>query len=156
DMEMVGSTLYVAGAFNTIGWQERNSDAAVDTTTGQVTEWSPNPGCDLANKPREPYRYVDALAISGKTAYIGGAFTTIGGQPRDHVGAVDTITGLPSEWNPGAGGDLQDPRPYQQFIQYSGVYALAVSGTTVYVGGPAKTIGQPPRPYFAQFDAVEK
>jgi len=59
------------------------------------------------------------LAVSGGTVYAGGWFTSIGGQPRNYIAALDAASGATSAWNPNANG---------------GVYALAVNGGTVYAG----------------------
>ncbi len=47
---------------------------------------------------------VCALAISGSILYVGGNFTTIGGQPRNYIAALDAATGNVTGWNPGGGG----------------------------------------------------
>ncbi|HMD68510.1 MAG TPA: hypothetical protein VKF42_06470, partial [Chitinivibrionales bacterium] len=71
------------------------------------------------------------------TVYTGGAFDTIGGQSRKCVAALDATTGNATAWNPNAN---------------DGVSALAVSGSTVYVGGDFISIGQGVgHSYFAQF-----
>ena len=69
--------------------------------------------------------------------YAGGYFTSIGGQGRSGIAALDAATGLATAWNPNANGT---------------VYALAVSGSSVYAGGDFTRIGGQLRPYFAQFD----
>ena len=80
---------------------------------------------------------VDAIAVSGNVAYIGGAFTAVrpAGSPsgsgdvtRNHLAAIDLSTGQLLPWDPGADGDVR---------------ALAVSpdGTTVYVGGTFAHLG---------------
>ncbi|MGA2507122.1 MAG: hypothetical protein ABSF80_06580 [Chitinispirillaceae bacterium] len=125
-----GTTVYAGGGFDTIGGQPRNCIAALDATTGNATAWNPNAGGS-----------VDALAVSGTSVYAGGGFTSIGGQPRNHIAAIDATTGTATAWNPGA----------------DTVTALAVNGTTVYVGVrgwyPRQIIGQGiGHPSFAEFD----
>jgi len=58
-------------------------------------------------------RRVNALAVSGDTVYAGGTFTSIGGQTRNRIAALNAMTGLAMSWNPNAS---------------SSVVALAVSG----------------------------
>jgi len=111
-----GSTLYVGGNFSQVGGAARSHVAAVDTTTGAATGWNPN-----ANGR------VDALAVSGSTVYIGGLFngansinSHLSGVTRNRVAAVDATTGVATGWNPDAN---------------NAVNALAISGSTVYIGG---------------------
>ena len=59
-------------------------------------------------------------AVSGNTVYVGGIFTSIGGQPRNRIAAIDATTGLATAWNPNADSWEQ---------------SLAVSGGIVYAGG---------------------
>ena len=129
-----GTTIYAGGAFDSIGGQSRRYIAALDATTGKPTSWNPNPNA-----------LVRSLALSGTTVYAGGEFSGIGGQNRGCIAALDAATGNALTWNPNAtNGNSQ-----------SVVYSLAVSGTTVYVGGYFNSIGQGVgHPYFAQFDNV--
>jgi len=71
--------------------------------------------------------------------YAGGYFTSIGGQGRNYVAALDAATGLATPWNPDAS---------------NWVHALAVSGSTVYAGGNFYSIGGQARNYIAALDAV--
>jgi hypothetical protein len=113
-----GSTVYAGGVFTNIGGQARNRIAALDATTGLATAWDPN--ADL---------HVWALAVSGSTVYAGGDFHTIGGQDRGPLAALDATTGLATDWIVGAGCCLPS------------VYTLAISGSTVYVGGYFSQLG---------------
>ena len=53
------------------------------------------------------------------TVYAGGKFTSIGGQPRNYIAALDA-TGAATNWNPNANAEVN---------------ALALGGSTVYAGG---------------------
>src|SRR3990167_4000167 len=70
-----------------------------------------------------------ALLPSASTVYVGRDFTTIGGQARNRIAALDNA-GVASGWNPGAGGRVS---------------ALALSGSTVFAGGSFASIGRQPR-----------
>jgi hypothetical protein len=118
-----GSTVYAGGVFTSIGGATRNHLAAIGTD-GSLQSWNPN-----ANNS------VRALAVSGSTVYAGGSFTCFGNCPsgtegvtkwtRKHLAAIGTDGSLQS-WNPNAS---------------SAVEALAVSDTTVYVGGSFTCFG---------------
>lgn len=127
-----GSTVYVGGLFTNIGGQSRNYTAALDTGTGAATAWDPNPN-----------GLVNTLAISGSTVYTGGDFTGMGGQSRNGIAALDAATGAPTAWNPNASGG----RPTE-------IWALAVSGSTIYAGGWYTSIGGQSRRYIAALDAA--
>jgi hypothetical protein len=75
--------------------------------------------------------------VSGSTVYVGGAFTSIGGQVRGHIAAIDVATGTPNSWNPNADDDVD---------------ALALGGDgTLYAGGAFSSIGALPQAHFAAF-----
>ena len=133
DVVVSGSTVYAAGYFTSIGGQNRSEIAALDATSGLATDWDPSAG-------GTSYHEVFTLAVSGPTVYVGGEFDTIGGQTRDNVAALDATSGLATAWDPGVGG-----------ATYPAVYALALSGTTVTVGGDFTTVGGQAQPYLARF-----
>ena len=126
-----GNTVYVGGRFAKIGGQARSGIAALDATTGAATAWNPNATGDDSR--------VRGLVVSGRTVYVGGSFTNIGGQPRKGIASLDVSTGVASGWNPSADGE---------------VGALAVSGNTIYVGGHFSHIGGQPRTDLAALDAT--
>jgi len=127
-----GTTVYAGGWFTSIGGQARIYIAALDATqnTNNATAWAPN--ADGGG--------VYTLAVSGTTVYAGGEFTSIGGQTRNYIAALDATlnTNNATAWNPGAN---------------SNVWALSVSGTTVYVGGRFTSIGGQTRNHIAALDA---
>lgn len=79
---------------------------------------------------------VNALAVSGSTVYVGGSFTSVKGQSRKYLVAVDQ-TGAPTAWNP---------------ILKGSVNALVLSGRTLYAGGSFTSSGQTVRNRLAAFD----
>jgi hypothetical protein len=76
--------------------------------------------------------------------YAGGQFTSIGGASRNKIAAIDAASGLATGWDPSAQGDFG----------VSDVYALAVSGSTVYAGGEFSAIGGQPRNRIAAIEAL--
>ncbi|MEI6663943.1 MAG: WD40 repeat domain-containing protein, partial [Actinomycetes bacterium] len=106
-----GSTVYLGGSFWDAGGSTRKYAAAFGTD-GTLTSWDPSLNDD-----------VYALTVSGSTIYLGGNFTTVGGTTRNYAAAFGT-DGTLTTWNP----DLSSSsRTY--------VKAIAVSGSTVYLGG---------------------
>jgi len=116
-----GSMLYVGGNFTHVGGEPRPYLAALNTSTGTATGWNPAPAI------LPPYNSgVASLAVAGETIYVGGYFDSIGGAQRHNIAAIDTASGLATDWNPGA-NDLVD--------------ALAVDGNFVYAGGVFDNLG---------------
>ncbi len=66
------------------------------------------------------------------------AATTVGGQTRNRLAALDATSGAATAWNPNAS---------------SAVNALAVTGGVVYAGGLFTTVGGQPRSRLAALDA---
>src|SRR5216683_1955814 len=130
-----GKTLYAAGAFNSIGGQPRSGIAALDASTGLATDWNPNPNTGITR-----------LAINGDAVYAGGGFTSLGGQNRNLLAAVDPSTGRATDWNP-------NPEPGHEGLQYPIISSLALSGSTIYVGGFFASVGGQSRNNIAALDA---
>lgn len=84
-----GNTLFLAGSFESLGGKKRNSLAAIDLVTNQVTSWNPNPN-----------NSVNHMQLIDSTLYIAGNFDTIGGLARNELAAVSTSTGFIDPWNP--------------------------------------------------------
>jgi hypothetical protein len=89
--------------------------------------WTPPPAAATAWNPN-PDRPVSALAVAGDTVYAGGSFTTVGGQARNNLAALDATTGAATAWNPNVVGGVGP-------FGFSWVGALAVAGDTVYAAG---------------------
>lgn len=121
-LKVSGSTLYVGGAFSYIGGQYRNGLAAIDLAAGKVAGWDPNP----TGHGSSSERCINALAVSGSQVYVGGSFYNIGGQLRHGIALVDAVTGKALSWNP-----YPNPPAYPDTV----IHALALAGSTSYVGG---------------------
>lgn len=126
-----GNAVYIAGIFNKVGDQDRDNIAAIDATTGTTLAWNPQ---------HDPSYYsMSILEARDGLVYLGGAFSSIGGQQRNNLAAVDGINGTPTTWKP-------DPN--------NTVKAIVFSGSTIYVGGKFDTVGGQPRNGAAAFDAA--
>lgn len=111
-----GGTLYVGGAFSSIGGQSRGNIAAIEATTGAINAFAPIVSGE-----------VDAIAVSDGIVYVGGFFAGVDAQSRKHIAAIDSATGTLTSWN--------------AYVDGGGVNAIAVSGDTVYIGGDFNRAG---------------
>lgn len=91
---------------------------------------------------------VNAIQVVGSTVYIGGQFTSVrpAGDPlgtgevtRNRVAAFNITTGALLPWNPNASGTVQ---------------AIAVKGSTVYLGGSFTKVGGKGHQRLAAVDAT--
>ena len=115
-----GTTLYYGGS----------GLKAYDLTSQQVVStWNPAPN-----------GRVRALQISGSTVYVGGDFTTIGGQSRPYLAAINANTGTASGWNPSPNG---------------AVAALLLRGSTLHTGGAFTLMGATERRGYAEVDILD-
>ncbi|PWU19160.1 MAG: hypothetical protein C5B50_07290 [Verrucomicrobia bacterium] len=106
-----GRTLYAGGNFTTAGGVAANNIAQWDGTN-----WSAlGSGMNGA---------VNALAVSGSVVYAGGAFTMAGGNPANYI----------AQWNGSSWSALGSGMSGDGNFATT-VYALALSGGTLYAGG---------------------
>ena len=122
-----GFSLYVGGEFSEIGGAARERIARVIAVgNGAADNWNPS-----ANQGVYALSYV-SVGFGGDDVLIaGGAFTTIGGQPRNRIAKLSTVASTAdASWNPSANGL---------------VTSMANDGTSVFAGGYFTTIGALPR-----------
>ncbi|HEX7881024.1 MAG TPA: hypothetical protein VF720_16560 [Candidatus Eisenbacteria bacterium] len=174
-----GGVVHIGGNFTSVSGSSRLNLAAIDPATGLATPWNPS-----ANGEVNALWYRPAFDAVPSTVWIGGAFTTVGGQGRLRLASVDAAAGSAGgllSWNPGAGntvrtllvlgnppltriiagGDFNtlagQPRNYVGSMDQSGaatswnpsadgpVHALTVTGTNYYISGTFTTLGGAPR-----------
>lgn len=128
-----GRRLFAGGA-------EELRVAAFDLATGALLKWT-SPG--LRCPDAEGLCVVDALAVSGRTLFVGGEFTLRGRGGRGLV-AVDALTGQVRPWNLSARGT--------NVPLYPEIDALVVSGRKLWVGGDFSSIAGAPRASLAVVD----
>jgi hypothetical protein len=127
ELAVSGSDLYVGGYFSQTGdgtLTNLGCIARYDTTAGT---WNalPNQGLGGGYLPMPSVR---ALAVVGSDLYVGGNFTRTGDGTLTNLGRIARYDTTAGTWNalPNQGlGGGSDPD----------VYALAVSGSNLYVGG---------------------
>jgi len=134
-----GPAIYVGGLFTAVGGKGRNCIAELDAKTGAATDWAPE---------AEPDYEVKTLAVAEDVVYVGGFFRSIGGQPRNMIAALDASTGRATAFDARASGQYLD-----EYHPSLGVYALAVHGRTLYVGGYFDHMGGQARTAIAALDA---
>jgi hypothetical protein len=121
-LALVSQKLYVAGKFNRVNASVFENIAVFSQTSNHAvdTTWAP-----AVNDT------INAFSVVGSNLILGGAFTQIveGVSTRNLSGLalINTVTGsLSTEWNPNVSGE---------------VFALAASGTELFVGGSFSAVG---------------
>jgi hypothetical protein len=114
-----GSIVYVGGTFSTVNGQSRSMAAAFDTTTDQLTPWSPALSSTCYS-----------IFVRGSKVYLGGSFSKVNNISMPSVAVVDAFTGnlvngFTSSFSP---------------VGFK-VSAVALAGDKLYVGGQFNPIG---------------
>lgn len=126
------NSIYVAGNFSSIGGVSKNSIAKLDNSTGAVDPIF-NPNLSL-------YTEVRCMAIAGNDIYVGGSFSTIGGQTNYNLAKLDKTSGNANgAWKPNPSGYISD---------------ICVDGNNVYIAGGFSTIGGQSRTNFAKISSA--
>lgn len=119
-----GRFVYLGGIFSAAGGQPRANLARVDGATGLVDPaW--NPGASAGATGGE----VSSLVVSGGLLYVGGSFSTVGGQPRNSLAAL-SASGAVTPWRADTDGS---------------VFGLTVQASTVYIAGSFQHVAGLPR-----------
>ncbi len=142
-MSAFGNTLFVTGAFDSIGGAWRPSVAQLDGTTGLATMWTPDVG--LLRSIRS--FYPQSILSNGTATFVGAWQYDV----REHWGLLAFD---------GSGGPIGQVPPlnaeYHSLIVGSQpvANALAMHGNTLFVGGRFDTIGAAPRANLGAIDAT--
>jgi hypothetical protein len=86
-------------------------------------------------------RRILALAAADSTVYAGGGFSSIGGEPRLGIAALDARTGAVRDWYPGSEGI---------------VWSLTASHDMIYAGGAFRYMGNWPQAGFAAITPADE
>ena len=89
--------------------------------------WMPRPEA-RPRGTRERTPPSTTLTQSGSQLYANGFFTSIGGQPRNQVAALDAASGSVTPWNPNVNGGVSRPGAGQDAPSTSAVSSLPSAG----------------------------
>jgi hypothetical protein len=169
-----GKRLYIGGAFSRVNGQPRTRLALLNRATGKLnTTWAPT--ADGTVRELSPSK-------DGTSIYAGGDFTSISGESRPYLAALDPASSSPKDWQPstapngpvfdlalsgnrlysaegGLGGqaaayDIATGNRAWGQLADSDVQAVTVLGDKVYVGGHFTGIAGQTRDIFAALDAA--
>jgi hypothetical protein len=128
-----GNTLYAGGFFTAVnGGTVRNYFAALNTSTGTATAFDPNPNA-----------FTYALALDGDTLFMGGSFSTFGGEQRNRIVRILADGTVDPDFNPNIGTSTVES------------LTLTSDGGILYAGGDFTTVnGATTRNRLAAFDAT--
>ena len=119
------NAVYVGGVMSGYAGAAASNIAKIDATSG-----TPDAAFDMADGPQGP---VYKILISGSSLYIGGWFYQYGDVQCGLIAKADANTGSPDPtFMHGGGFELN---PYLMSGYGPSVNALAISGTSLYVGG---------------------
>jgi hypothetical protein len=126
-----GGKVYLGGSFTHVDGVARNHLAAIDASTGQLTNWNPNANSNVLALAASP----DASRI-----YAGGSFTEVGGATHRRLVSLDASTGaVNTQFKIGLGASVR---------------AIAVSGSGLYIGGDFTSVKGQSRSRLALIDAT--
>jgi len=129
------STLYVGGAFTSLGGVSRYGLGSINTVTGTVTGWAP-----------EPNSVVVSLAVGphGNAVGAGGGFTAMGSISRDRLAAINLNTDAVTAFAPDFGNGY-----------HIDAMVLSPDHATLYVGGAFTTADGANRNGVAAFSTAD-
>ncbi len=117
-IRVVGSTVYLGGAFTQVGGAGHSRIAAVQTGTGAIV-----PGFKASASGE-----VFALASSGSSLFMGGGFATVDGTSRANMAAVNATSGSILPWSPSVDGQVRA-------IRLLGFPRMVIAGSFTHLNG---------------------
>ena len=80
-----GTAVFVGGKFQTVNGVTAKRLVKINLSDGSI---------NTTFQPKVSGSWVEDIQVLGNDLYVGGAFTSLGGQPRERFGAVDVNTGV--------------------------------------------------------------
>jgi hypothetical protein len=137
-LAVADTSVYAGGDLSFVNRVTRHGVAALDAD-GVPTSFNPDAGPGGPNT----FNDVSAIAVRDNDIYLGGNFTSMGGQPRNRIAKVSPDGTLDPNFNPNAtGGNIP------------GVDTIVVTSSDVYVGGDFSAIGGQPRIDLAKLNPI--
>lgn len=128
------TTVFIGGYFINANGQFHWGLAAVGSESGALHSWD----AQLQRVPptsRDGGPHVLSLIVLGQTLLVGGSFSSLGGQPRPGIAALDINTALATPWAVSATSER---------IFGPEFWTLAVSGDTLYLAGQCSSLAGSP------------
>ena len=118
-IRVVGTTVYLGGAFTQVGGAGHSRVAALQATGA---------GAVLSAFHASASGEVFALVASGSSLYLGGGFGTVDGTARPNMAAVNTTTGALLPWSPAVDGQVRA-------IRFLGFPRMVIGGSFSHLNG---------------------
>lgn len=122
--------LIAFGNYTSCNQVPRTNLAAINLSDLSVLPWDPSPASPSTNT-------ISAICASGGTVFVGGSFSTICGQSRAHLAAIDTSGNL---------------LPFNAMLAGNRVNALATGADKLFVGGEFTSASGIPVTNFCAYD----
>ena len=120
-LRVVGTTVYMGGAFTQVGGVTHTRVAAVQATGA---------GAVISTFTASASGEVFSVVASGSSLYLGGGFGTVDGVSRPNLAAVNTVSGALLPWAPAVDGQVRA-------IRLLGFPRMVVGGTFTHLNGAA-------------------
>lgn len=118
-LKRAGDIMYIGGSFPTIKGKSHTNIAAYSIGGDSVYSW--NPGSFGGTST-----VVNTIEKLGSAIYIGGSFTSVGGNTRNNICAIDSATATKLSWAPNANAPVN---------------VIKEKGNSLFVGGSFTAIG---------------
>ncbi len=125
--------IYMCGSFSQLNGVNRICLAKMDENGIINTSW--NPGATITGNG------VSSICLYGGKLCAAGDFSSLGGQNRNNLVALDTATGLATSWVPATTGGSSN-----------NIRAVGASGSKIYIGGNFTSVGSKQISYLAALD----